>query len=268
MSPILKMRLMYVLNVFFVVMLISQMGFVLTHQIRDISSDNLVITYILFDIVLIYTLSRIIWRVVRQWSLSRRWLQVFRAQTHAKLTKQLNYRYRSWKTEIIVVQDDAFIALTMGMLRPKIIISTGVIRLFDEKEVQAILLHEWYHCRNHDNTKMFLSTLLIDAFGYLPIIKPIFHYYKIWKELLADRFAIKQMGTELHLGNVLMKLINLGEIQRREMAVHFTESAIDYRIMQILEPDKTVKVPIALLRPLLLSCVFLILIMIGGSGSS
>ncbi|TCZ80842.1 M56 family peptidase [Paenibacillus albiflavus] len=268
MSHIVKMKLMYVLMIFFVGMLIIQMGFVVTHQIRDISSHNLAITYILFDLVLVYALSRIIWRVARQWYLSRHWLRIFRAETQSKLTKELNYKYRSWGTEIIVVQDDAFIALTMGMLRPKIIISTGVIRLFDEREVQAILLHEWFHCRNHDNPKLFLSTLLVDAFGYLPIIKPVFHYYKICKELLADRFAIKQMGTELHLGNVLMKLIKLGEIQRREIAVHFTESAIDYRIMQILEPDKTVKVQIALLRPLLLSCLFLILMMIGGSGSS
>jgi hypothetical protein len=83
--------------------------------------------------------------------------------------------------------------------------------------------------------------------------------------LLADRFAIKQMGTELHLGNVLLKLVNAGNLQQRAIGVYFAETALHYRIMQILEPDKTVNVPIALFRPLLVSFSFLLLFMVGGS---
>lgn len=265
MSSVVKMRLVYALMVFFVLSISMQMGLFLTNQIRDFKLQGIWIFTILFDLVIVYTFVRIMWRVVSQWYLSGKCLHSFRSHAHKRLTKQLNYKYRRWNTELIVVEDDAFLALTIGMLRPKIVVSTGVFNLFNENEVKAILLHEWYHCRNRDNIKMFISTLLADGFGYLPIIQPSVRFYKTMKELLADRFAIKQMGTELHLGNVLLKLVKLGKIQRREGAIHFTETAIDYRIRQILEPEKAVKVPIALFRPLLLSCSFLLLIMIGGS---
>lgn len=265
MSSVAKMRFVYALMILFATVIIMQMGLFLIHQIKNFQLQELWIFDILFYLVIGYTFIRIMWRIVSQWYLSRKWLNIFRTHAHHKLTKQLNAQYRRWNTEMIVVDDDAFLALTIGMLRPKIIVSTGVFKLFNEHEVKAILLHEWYHCRKRDNIKMFITTLLTDAFGYLPIIKPSVRFYKTMKELLADRFAIKQMGTELHLGNVLLKLVKVGKINLREAAVHFTETAIDYRIMQILEPEKAVKVPIALLRPFLLSCLFLLLISIGGS---
>jgi Zn-dependent protease with chaperone function len=166
-------------------------------------------------------------------------------------------------TEIIVVKDDAFVALAIGMRRPKIVVSTAVIDHFSEDEVKAILLHEWHHCRNRDNAKMFLMTLLTNAFGYWPIMKPIFRYYQTWTELLADRFAIRKMGTELHLANVLLKLSKWGKMRQPAAAVHFA-TTMHYRIMQVLEPDKTVKVKVAVLRPLLASFTLMLLLMLGG----
>jgi len=47
-------------------------------------------------------------------------------------------------------------------------------------------------------------------------------------------------------------------------AVHFAASAMQYRMMQVLEPDQTVKVKIALLRPLLVSLSLLLLLLLGG----
>ncbi|MEK8127086.1 M56 family metallopeptidase [Paenibacillus filicis] len=99
------------------------------------------------------------------------------------------------------MRDEGFVALAIGMRKPIIVISTQVLETFSSDEVKAILLHEWHHCRNLDNVKMFLMTLLTEAFGYWPIMKPVFRYYQIWTELLADRFAIHQMGTELHLAS-------------------------------------------------------------------
>jgi Zn-dependent protease with chaperone function len=211
-----------------------------------------------------YMAGAIVWRTIRQIYWSRRWLQHFKARKHNKLTKRMQYIYRSWGTEIMVVQDDAFVALTIGLFRPKIIVSTMVIDSFSEQEVKAILLHERYHCLNRDGRKMFLSSLLIDAFGYLPIVKPIVRYYETWKELFADRYAIEQMGTELYLGSILLKLAKREHLERCKTAVYFANSTLHYRVMQVLEPDKAVKVPLALWKPFLKSCSILLLLIVGG----
>ena len=106
--------------------------------------------------------------------------------------------------------------------------------------------------------------MLADAFGYLPIVKPILRYYQTWQELFADRFAIRQMGTELYLGSVLLKLAKLGKLRRYEATVHFADTTLQYRVMQVLEPDRGVNVPLALLKPFLRSCSILLLFMLGG----
>ncbi|TYP70601.1 M56 family metallopeptidase [Paenibacillus methanolicus] len=259
-----KLRGIYGLMILFVTAIVAQMGFFLAHQFRHGAVHGVQFHYVLIDLVIAYTIGRIIWRFVRQWHLSRKWLARFGAMKHDKHTKRLRYKYRVWGTELIVVQSEAFVALTIGLLRPRIVVSTAVLGMFDDKEIQAILLHERHHCRNRDNMKLFVSTLLMDGFRYLPIVKPILTYYKTWQELFADRAVIRGMGTTLHLGQVLIKLAKHGRTMHVEPAVHFEASAMHYRMLQVLEPDRPVKVPIALLRPLLASCSIVMLLMLGG----
>lgn len=264
MNPTIRLRCAYALMIAFVAVVMVHMGMLITYQIRNGVVQGPVLNYALIDIVIAYTLGQIIWRSTRQLVLSHKWLRHFRASRHDKLTKRLNYKYRDWGTEIIVVQDDAFVALTMGLLRPRIVVSTTVLEMFTDKEIKAILLHERYHCCNYDGLKMFFSALLADAFGYLPIVKPILRYYQTWQELFADRYAIRQMGTEQYLGSVLLQLAKLGKLQRYETAVHFANTTLEYRVMQVLEPDRGVNVPLALLKPFLRSCSILLLLMLGG----
>ncbi|MGG4090865.1 M56 family metallopeptidase [Paenibacillus lautus] len=264
MNPTTRLRCTYALMIVFVSVVIVHMGMFITYQVRSGIFQGPVLNYALIDIVIVYTIVQLIWRSTRQLVLSHKWLKHFRANRHDKLTKRLNYKYRGWGTEIIVVQDNAFVALTIGLLRPKIVVSTTVLEMFNDKEVKAILLHERYHCHNHDGLKSFFSTLLADAFGYLPIVKPILRYYQTWQELFADRFAIRKMGTELYLGSVLLKLAKLGKLRRYEAAVHFTDTTLQYRVMQVLEPDRGVSVPLALLKPFLRSCSILLLFMLTG----
>ncbi|GGG64612.1 M56 family metallopeptidase [Paenibacillus radicis (ex Gao et al. 2016)] len=263
MSPPVKLRWIRVLLAVFLGLFSAQMVFFATRQIDGSQLGANLLIYIVFDLVIGYTLIRAIWRITAQLYLSRKWYKRFTSNQHHKLTKQLNYKYQSFGTKIIVVQDDTFLALAIGLFKPRIVISTQVLHLFSDNEVKAILLHEQFHCRNRDTLKTFMMTLLTDAFGYWPIMMPIFRYYETWTELLADRFAIRQMGTELPLASVLLKLAKLGKTQPAA-AVHFAASALHYRMIQVLEPHQTVKVKIALLRPLLASLSLLLLFMLGG----
>ncbi|MFF2480366.1 M56 family metallopeptidase [Paenibacillus sp. NPDC058071] len=263
MSPPVRLRWIYALTVALLALFCMQMGLLAARQIEGGALEGSLFIFILFDLIIGYTIVRAVWRVAAQAYLSRKLQKLFASTRHAKLTKRLNYQYRHFGTEIMVVQDEAFIALAHGMFKPKIVISTQVLHMFSDKEVKAILLHEWHHCRNRDQIKLFTITLLKDAFGYWPIMKPLFSYYQTWTELLADRFAIRRMGTELHLANVLLKL-SKSRTAQSVAAVHFSASAMHYRIMQVLEPHQTVKVKIALFRPLLASFSLLLLLLLGG----
>lgn len=264
MNPALKLRSAYALMIVFVAVVVVHMGTFIAYQVRNGALHGPIVYYAIIDLFIGYTLGMLIWRSIRQLRLSQKWLQQFEANKHAKLTRRLNYKYHDLGTEIVVVRNDSFVALAIGMLRPKIVISTMVLAMFSDKEIKAILLHESYHCRNRDSQKLFFSALLLDAFRYLPIVKPIYRYYQTWQELYADRFAMRQMGTERYLGSVLLKLAKHRNLQRCEAAVHFASTTLQYRIMQVLEPDRCVHVPLALLMPFLRSCSIVLLFMLGG----
>jgi len=264
MSPTAKLKWIYATMVAFIVLFSIQLAIYIAYSTGNDGLRHADAAYIVVGAVAGYTLIRMIWRVAAQAYLSRRWLRHFRSNRHRKLTKRLAYKNRDLGTEIIVVKDEAFIALSIGLRKPAIVVSSAVLEMFTDDEVKAILLHEWHHCRNRDNAKLFLAKMLTEGFGYLPIMNPVLRYYHTWTELLADRFAIRRMGTELPLASVLLKLSKLGDRYRLAAAVHFGATAINYRIAQVLDPDKTVKVKVAWVRPMLMSVTMLLLLMLSG----
>ncbi|PWW08680.1 Zn-dependent protease with chaperone function [Paenibacillus cellulosilyticus] len=259
-----KLRWIYALAIFFIVMVGVQLAIYTNHSIHSNSAQCLLVAYIELGLLAGYTIVRVIWRVSAQAYLSYKWGKHFRFIRHEKLTKRLRYKYRDLGVPMLVVRDDAFVAMAIGMRKPTIVISDTVMDMFSEEELKAIILHEWHHCRNRDNAKLFFTKLLTESFGYLPIMRPIYRYYHTWMELLADRFAIERMGTELPLASVLLRLSKLGNRRQHAAAVHFASATMQYRIAQVLEPDQAVKVKVAIVRPMLISLSLLTLLMISG----
>lgn len=275
MKPEWRVKLIFAVMVLFGLLMLMQMGLYVAHHIWNVpihwnileycirilsetSAGHSGITW-LVHLFIVYTTGRIVWRICKQWMDTRKYVHWFRTFQHRELSEQLNNQYRHWNIEIIVIKKDTFLALAWGLWNPKIIVSTALFNQFDEREIRAILLHERYHCRSRDGMKLFLTTLMVDAFGYLPIVKSISRYYETWKELLADRYAVDQMGNEYDLGNVLLKLVKSETAAlHRTAGVHFAKTAINYRIQQILEPNKAIHVPMALTRPLLLSSLIVL----------
>ncbi|MEF2245736.1 M56 family metallopeptidase [Paenibacillus sp. IITD108] len=272
MKPALRINLIFIFLLVVGFIVLAQMGLYIVQQIWDIrfpvnflqycisAFNETTLAYNIFtfiiNAIIIYTFGRMLWRFVKQIYLTRKWLGIFHSQKHIKLTKLLNAKYRKWGAKFIVVNDEKFIAMTIGLLKPQIIVSSGVIGMFSKKEFEAILLHEQYHVQNRDPLNLFLLTLLLEGMGYIPSMKTMVRSFKTWKELLADQFAMRQMGTEYHLGNVLLKVSSVGRMQHAAAAVYFAENAINYRIMQVLEPKQTLHIPILNFKPLFLTLMF------------
>ncbi len=215
--------------------------------------------------LLAYSCCRMLLRILKQWRLTAKALHLFHFCLDPELSKRLQEQYQEWNTEILVVHDKAFVGLNIGLWRPRIVISTAALAQCSAEEVQGVLLHELYHCRKRDNLRLFILTLMAESFFYLPVIKPVLAYVHTWLELFADRFAIRQMGTSLHVGTVLLKLAGGERAPAYGAALRFAGTALDYRMLQIISPEEEVQVPLKLQRPFLVTCCFLLLLMVGGS---
>jgi Zn-dependent protease with chaperone function len=195
-----------------------------------------------------------------------KWRLLFEGKRNSLLEKRLADEYPQLK--IRALDDEAFVALTKGFLRPRIYISSGVLKRFHTKEVEAILLHEQHHRLSRDPVKIWLVTLLTDAFGYIPFIRKVAQYFLTWREVEADRFTVQVMGTIEHLGSVLYRVSLMAKKKTAAIGtVSFADHSVNFRILHLLETRKVLKVPLmdkSLLAKSALILSAILLIILGG----
>lgn len=262
----------------FILLLVSwillQMGYNVVHQLNDVpttpSFRQLVLAVIL-DIVtnhaimerlyngfIVYIFIVVFYHSVVQLVLHNKLQRYIRDRLDAKLSASWNQRYQQTQMEIIVIKESAFVAMSYGLLRPKILISTAVFNQFQDEEIEAILLHELYHCKAYHPLQMILLTIVSKGLAFVPVIKELTHYYAIWTEVLADRYAISCMNTEVPIGKVLLSLIKRNTNSTVGAGTHFANEAVNYRIKQIIDPSGDIRISMTNRKTLIISFVVLI----------
>lgn len=107
----------------------------------------------------------------------------------------------------VVAGDDAF-AVTYGLVRPRILISTGLATALNPAEISAVLAHEREHLRHRDPLRL-LAARLAAAWGwYLPVAGWLARRAALRHELAADRAAAGSAGRGV-LAAALLKLAAL-----------------------------------------------------------
>lgn len=189
------------------------------------------------DALVIFTLIFSIWQISSQLIQTTRMKKRIEQYKEKKLTAYMNQDYCNEKEEIMIISHPTPIAITMGFLCPKIVISTGLIGLLTDEELKAVIAHEMYHQKKRDPLKVFLLSLCATTMGYIPILKWLYKQYRIIQEVLADEFAIKKQETSVHIGSALLKMIKIGMAEKMPYSyVSFADTSINYRIEYILNP--------------------------------
>ncbi|MEH7536712.1 M56 family metallopeptidase, partial [Bacillus toyonensis] len=171
----------------------------------------------------------------------RVWRQFFYSK---KLQKILVPFIRKGK-QIYILPTEEIAAFTIGLFRPKVVMSEGIIHTFSEEEIDAIVFHEEYHQNNRDPLKLFCFTLLAEGMLYIPILKGLLQRYHTYQELAADKYAMQKMKSSFELGSALLKLIKIKTMENRCVTASFAKTAINLRIEQVLN-EKVVKLTIPL----------------------
>lgn len=228
--------------------------------IEDGVSSHVVVNLIL-NMLIVYTFLYVFWYIAKQAILIYRINKKWNGMKNYVLSDVLNQLYSHSKRKITVMNANNPFAFTMGFFRPHIVISTGLLDMLETDEVEAVILHETHHLQHFDPLKIFLVTLLSEVMWYVPFTKHLAHDYKTLRELLADQYAIRKMGTSEHLGRALLKLAKNAPSRFNVMAVSVTETTINYRIKQLLDPDRPVRLPVLVKpKPLVVSTISLLIL--------
>ena len=105
-----------------------------------------------------------------------------------------------------IVVHDRPLALTYGIRRPTLLLSTWMLAQLDNRELSAVLAHELGHVVQRDCAMVWLATVLRDVFWYLPTSRIAYQRLQEDKEPACDDFASNITDRPLALASALAKV--------------------------------------------------------------
>lgn len=141
--------------------------------------------------------------------------------------------------KLYYINSDQWIALTIGLIRPRILISRAMVNKIDDSELEAVLLHEMYHRRMRDPLLLLIVYTLTKMLFFVPRVKRLHHAFVTWKEIRADYYARTQMKTKKPLISALIKMIQTGNTETinngHVFASSFKDGGLNLRLAYLLD---------------------------------
>jgi beta-lactamase regulating signal transducer with metallopeptidase domain len=129
----------------------------------------------------------------------------------ARLQQRLNRMARNAEifvagqpARVRVLPDTAGAAFTLGLFRPRIYITRGLLDALDSRELQAVVLHEAAHARRRDPLRCWLVRLGASSL-WCPRAPGLARRFAVISELQADEAVMRSTGDERPLLGALLK---------------------------------------------------------------
>jgi len=114
-----------------------------------------------------------------------------------------------------VVDGGAPILAVAGVARPRIVISSGVLRELSSEQLDAALGHERAHLASRDNLKRFLVLLAPDVSPFCRCFVPLERSWAQFAEWAADDRAVGgESERSLSLASALVRVARMGSAAR------------------------------------------------------
>lgn len=133
-----------------------------------------------------------------------------------------------------IAPDDSVFAFTYGLLRPRVMLSQGLVGSLDDGELEAVLRHELAHARRRDPLRILIARSLARASMAVPGAPGALETYLCRLELSADRSVVTAMGGVLPLASALQRTLSALPMPDIALAAVSGLSATDVRIDHLL----------------------------------
>ena len=151
---------------------------------------------------------------------------------------------RSYPTQIVQGQTSRLLPTTIpfsaqvGFWHSELVVSQGLLDLFDESHLNAVLAHEQAHAHYRDTFWFFWLGWLRRVTPWLPQTNTLWQELLMLRELRADRWAAERVDTLL-LAESLVQMVSVPNLYT-ELSAAFSQSMsatrLDERIESLLAP--------------------------------
>lgn len=107
---------------------------------------------------------------------------------------------------IDVVADERPFSFCYWFWRPRVCMSTALVRRLDLDELRAVLVHERYHLRQRDPLRVLTARYLAAGLYVVPVVDELSSFYVLQKEIAADEEVVRIVGVDA-LARALYKLL-------------------------------------------------------------
>ena len=187
--------------------------------------------FILTAIVLVITLGLFL-KTLLSYIKTKRKLEVLLQKQVPYLPQKLEIileRNGVQKGLIIIVEEADVYALTIDWFLPKIVVSTKLIRELDKNQLEAVILHEYYHLKNLHPLLLIVGEILSSSLLLLPILRDLTGKMRTVLEKEADKYVFEQQKTPRHL-NLALEMVS--SQNRFEIYPNFSKRN-DYKVRKI-----------------------------------
>ncbi|MBI4008925.1 M56 family metallopeptidase [Candidatus Roizmanbacteria bacterium] len=160
--------------------------------------------------------------------------------------------------KVYIIRNENLFSFCFGIFSPNIIITTHLINTLNEKELEAVFLHEQAHLRSHDPLKILLGKTIASTFFFLPIFSELNNNMNTDNEILADRFVTNVQQNSSYLKNALKKILTEPKIQFALVPAIGNPDHLEARIRQLVNPILSLGFKVSL-GSILTSLVFIVI---------
>lgn len=144
-----------------------------------------------------------------------------------------------------IIESDSVFALTVGLLRPQVVLSRALLEQLEPRQGAAVLLHEKAHARRRDSLRQWLAALaaprLLSGAG-----RPLQRDLHAACEQACDQEAALALGDRLDVAVAL--LTAEGRLPTPDQKAPATgESHLHARIAALIAPPQPERLPLPLL---------------------
>ena len=130
--------------------------------------------------------------------------------------------------QLVFVEDDDLYAFAYGLLRPQIMVSSGLGNLLSTEELFSVLQHEAYHVRRGRLWRHFFLGVLHDTGRFLPLFKRITDAGHLAEEFAADKYS-----SQYNADSLVSALLKLARHGTKKVSLPGVGSWLELRIYAI-----------------------------------
>ncbi|MEU7588363.1 M56 family metallopeptidase [Micromonospora sp. NPDC049230] len=160
-----------------------------------------------------------------------RWVAVHRVEPDSQLLRAGEGVLRA--DRIVQVDSRGAFALTYGLLRPRVLLSSGILAVATEAELAVVLRHEWHHAERLDPLNRLILGLFSALMWYLPGSRRMLRHHLLCQELAADRAALSRSRRHV-LAGALLKIASAPRFNAAVANMH-TAEVLEARVRQLEE---------------------------------